>query len=64
MSVTLDLDGTGKCEANTGIPFLDHMLDVRPCVPWSQAVLAWLNYFCHCLCCGHALPQRLLQPWV
>ena len=30
VSVTLNLDGTGQCEANTGIPFLDHMLDVRP----------------------------------
>ena len=25
--VTIDLDGTGKCTANTGIPFLDHMLN-------------------------------------
>tara|TARA_Y100001968_G_C19387116_1_gene733473 strand:+ start:319 stop:927 length:609 start_codon:yes stop_codon:yes gene_type:complete len=24
--VRLDLDGTGKCNVNTGIPFLDHML--------------------------------------
>jgi imidazoleglycerol-phosphate dehydratase len=24
--VKIDLDGTGKCHANTGIPFLDHML--------------------------------------
>ena len=29
MSVSIDLDGTGLCDANTGIPFLDHMLDVR-----------------------------------
>ena len=26
VAVTIDLDGTGTCEANTGIPFLDHML--------------------------------------
>ena len=26
ISVSLDLDGTGKCLADTGIPFLDHML--------------------------------------
>ncbi len=26
VQVSLDLDGTGQCEANTGIPFLDHML--------------------------------------
>ncbi|MCU0552412.1 MAG: imidazoleglycerol-phosphate dehydratase HisB [Leptolyngbya sp. Prado105] len=26
VQVTVNLDGTGKCMANTGIPFLDHML--------------------------------------
>ncbi|MBE9117134.1 imidazoleglycerol-phosphate dehydratase HisB [Lusitaniella coriacea LEGE 07157] len=26
VEVTLNLDGTGNCQANTGIPFLDHML--------------------------------------
>ncbi|WP_035991272.1 imidazoleglycerol-phosphate dehydratase HisB [Leptolyngbya sp. KIOST-1] len=26
VQVSLNLDGTGQCEANTGIPFLDHML--------------------------------------
>lgn len=26
VSVTLNLDGVGDCQANTGIPFLDHML--------------------------------------
>jgi len=26
VAVTLNLDGEGKCQANTGIPFLDHML--------------------------------------
>ena len=26
VQVTLNLDGTGQCTANTGIPFLDHML--------------------------------------
>jgi imidazoleglycerol-phosphate dehydratase len=26
VEVAIDLDGTGKCTANTGIPFLDHML--------------------------------------
>lgn len=25
--VILDLDGTGKCNLNTGLPFLEHMLD-------------------------------------
>jgi imidazoleglycerol-phosphate dehydratase len=25
--VVLDLDGTGKCTLNTGLPFLEHMLD-------------------------------------
>ncbi len=27
ISVELNLDGTGKAEFNTGLPFLDHMLD-------------------------------------
>ncbi len=26
VKVIINLDGTGKCEVNTGIPFLDHML--------------------------------------
>ena len=28
VSVKINLDGTGVAENNTGIPFLDHMLDV------------------------------------
>ena len=27
ISATLNLDGTGKSQLNTGVPFLDHMLD-------------------------------------
>jgi len=27
ISVSLDLDGTGKTSFNTGVPFLEHMLD-------------------------------------
>ena len=26
VKVRLDLDGTGQCQASTGVPFLDHML--------------------------------------
>ena len=26
VQVSLNLDGTGRCEASTGVPFLDHML--------------------------------------
>ncbi|MCL2924823.1 MAG: imidazoleglycerol-phosphate dehydratase, partial [Trichodesmium sp. MAG_R04] len=26
VSVSLNLDGVGNCQVNTGIPFLDHML--------------------------------------
>jgi hypothetical protein len=29
VEVSIDLDGTGVCVAQSGIPFLDHMLDVR-----------------------------------
>ena len=28
VEILVNLDGTGKCKADTGIPFLDHMLDV------------------------------------
>ena len=27
ISVDLNLDGSGKCEVSTGIPFYDHMID-------------------------------------
>ena len=27
VAVTLDLDGTGRTEIDTGLPFYDHMLD-------------------------------------
>lgn len=27
VEVSIDLDGTGKCDSDTGIPFLDHMMD-------------------------------------
>ena len=27
IDITLDLDGTGRTEIETGIPFFDHMLD-------------------------------------
>lgn len=26
VTVTINLDGTGKCDCNTGVPFLDHMI--------------------------------------
>jgi imidazoleglycerol phosphate dehydratase HisB len=28
VEVSINLDGTGICDCDTGIPFLDHMLDV------------------------------------
>ena len=28
--VSVNLDGTGVCTSNSQIPFLDHMMDVRP----------------------------------
>lgn len=27
ITVTVDLDGSGRCECDTGVPFLEHMLD-------------------------------------
>ena len=33
VSVGLDLDGTGKCTANTPVHFLNHMLEVRSNAP-------------------------------
>mgnify|MGYP003692929715 FL=1 len=27
VTIALNLDGTGKAELNSGVPFLDHMLD-------------------------------------
>jgi len=27
VEVTISIDGTGKCDSDTGIPFLDHMMD-------------------------------------
>ena len=27
IQITLNLDGTGKADLNSGVPFLDHMLD-------------------------------------
>jgi imidazoleglycerol phosphate dehydratase HisB len=28
VEINIDLDGNGICDCDTGIPFLDHMLDV------------------------------------
>jgi imidazoleglycerol-phosphate dehydratase len=40
VEVKIDLDGTGVCDARSGIPFLDHMLDVRPARALQHARLA------------------------
>lgn len=32
MSVRINLDGNGVADSSTGIPFLDHMLDVSVCL--------------------------------
>lgn len=34
VSVKVRLDGTGKAANSTGLPFLDHMLDVRALLPF------------------------------
>ena len=37
VDVRICLDGTGQCSSRTSIPFLDHMMDVRPvwwCLLW------------------------------
>ncbi len=38
VEIHIDLDGTGVCVAESGIPFLDHMLDVRPRAPAAARV--------------------------
>ena len=39
VEVSINLDGTGICDCDTGIPFLDHMLDVSK---------MYLRCFRHC----------------
>ena len=41
MLVSINLDGTGVCTSNSKIPFLDHMMDVRP-LSASACVLSYL----------------------
>ena len=69
MLVSVNLDGTGVCTSNSQIPFLDHMMDVRPnAVPSTayfaragpaarQSVLAatCLSPMRSCPCCGCCL---------
>lgn len=38
VSVKINLDGNGVADSSTGIPFLDHMLDVTICP------LLWINF--------------------
>lgn len=57
--VKLNLDGTGQCDAVCGVPFLEHMLDVRPfpflfaLLPFTtrqqtdRSFLPLLQLFCH-----------------
>ena len=41
--VKINLDGTGVADCSTGIPFLDHMLDVS--VVYSLRHYLWIQYF-------------------
>lgn len=56
VSVAIDLDGTGVCNANTPIPFLNHMFDVRaPCFSCGclhGQFTQLLDTFCEQLCCS------------
>lgn len=36
VNVKINLDGTGTADNQTGIPFLDHMLDVSKRPPFSK----------------------------
>lgn len=39
MHVKINLDGTGLAECSTGIPFLDHMLDVSTAYSVISAIM-------------------------
>ena len=46
--VKINLDGTGICNANSGIPFLDHMLDVSMvCSPTLTSTQTCHECFIH-----------------
>jgi len=39
VDVSINLDGSGVCNSNSQIPFLDHMLDVRSPPPSIDVLL-------------------------
>ena len=47
MQVSIGIDGTGKCRADTPIHFLNHMLDVSPSAVYApQGPLKFLLTAC------------------
>jgi len=50
--VSVNLDGTGVCTSNSQIPFLDHMMDVRPdAVLHCLLCTCWGCCIANCPCC-------------
>lgn len=46
MYVNINLDGSGVANCNTGIPFLDHMLDVSSRLLFVMLFEGWYNSKC------------------
>ena len=64
--VKLNLDGTGQCDAVCGVPFLEHMLDVRSflfiCLPVCLPVLvSFILLFVFFVSPFKTRPQRLVE---
>lgn len=50
ISVKINLDGSGVADSTTGIPFLDHMLDVSNVNSFLVYLLCWFVLFLFKVC--------------